>query len=72
MASDLLASLARELRARSRLSLTSPDTAAAAVLVPFLPGADGLPLPFALARRAASLPDGASGAASTSRGVQAG
>src|SRR5512147_1452782 len=54
MASDLLTALARELTARSRITLASSDTTAAAVLVPLLP-VDGV-LHVLFTRRAASLP----------------
>jgi 8-oxo-dGTP pyrophosphatase MutT (NUDIX family) len=54
MASDILAALARELSARSRLTLASTDKTPAAVLVPLLPVDGSLHVLFT--RRAASLP----------------
>ena len=54
MASDLLVTLARELRARSRVALPPSDKTAAAVLVPLLAADDGVRVLFT--RRSASLP----------------
>jgi 8-oxo-dGTP pyrophosphatase MutT (NUDIX family) len=54
MASDLLAALARELTARSRITLAPSDTTAAAVLVPLLAIDGGLHLLFT--RRSATVP----------------
>jgi 8-oxo-dGTP pyrophosphatase MutT (NUDIX family) len=54
MASDLLAALARELSARSRIKLAPSDKTAAAVLVPLLPTDAGLQVLFT--RRSATLP----------------
>lgn len=54
MPSDLLAALAHELTARSRITLAPSDATAAAVLVPLLAREDGLHLLFT--RRATTLP----------------
>lgn len=54
MASDLLVTLARELSARSRITLAPSAKTAAAVLVPLLAADDGVRVLFT--RRAASLP----------------
>jgi 8-oxo-dGTP pyrophosphatase MutT (NUDIX family) len=54
MASDLLASLARELRTRRRVVLAPSDKTAAAVLVPLLATDDGVRVLFT--RRSSSLP----------------
>jgi 8-oxo-dGTP pyrophosphatase MutT (NUDIX family) len=54
MASDLLASLARELTTRTRIVLPPSDKTPAAVLVPLLPTDDGIRVLFT--RRSAALP----------------